>query len=420
MSKKRSLEEMELKTKYQYTYFIYPYIIEQKKYKDYLYGLLKNKKCNLKLFDRKKNVEMESYFLPEIKDKLFWSLDLNKESIKNYEKMDLKMKATVLAKKKGVFFEYHLGEDIPGKIGEKNGIFFDIEKVEIVCFHTGICFLLIKTVLDNGSSFSDVLNFNYKFKDIQSKALPSRTQEAIKIQTKKFNNMQSFLDFLQELAGPNILASKMNMDTEKLIAYSYTCLDQNSWNGHTDILLLEKEFEKYRTLKPASEQMNDQLDSNQSVLKEKYCYYGFSSNSTVLLTSESNIENYTKLLFEFENQGLYHFLYHLHQKLYLKKLNYEFQKSQKFDKVKEEFLDFVKKDWIYEVTNDAKGEMLDRYYKKEQNLEEAFLKLKSEYDLLYKEYEISKNNKHNNWLIMIISIMVIVNLINLWIIFGTK
>lgn len=45
---------MELKTKYQYTYFIYPYLIEEKNYQKYLYKLLKNEQCRLKLFDNKK------------------------------------------------------------------------------------------------------------------------------------------------------------------------------------------------------------------------------------------------------------------------------------------------------------------------------------------------------------------------------
>ena len=48
---------MELKTKYQYTYFIYPYLIEEKNYQDYLYKLLKNSQCKLKLFDNKKKVK---------------------------------------------------------------------------------------------------------------------------------------------------------------------------------------------------------------------------------------------------------------------------------------------------------------------------------------------------------------------------
>ncbi len=32
---------MDFKMKYQYTYFIYPYVIEEKKYRNYIYQLLK-------------------------------------------------------------------------------------------------------------------------------------------------------------------------------------------------------------------------------------------------------------------------------------------------------------------------------------------------------------------------------------------
>ena len=41
---------MELMTKYQYTYFIYPYVIEEKKYRRYLQNLLSNKKCKIIFF----------------------------------------------------------------------------------------------------------------------------------------------------------------------------------------------------------------------------------------------------------------------------------------------------------------------------------------------------------------------------------
>ena len=47
--------------------------------------------------------------------------------------------------------------------------FFKIRKLEIICFNTGICFLLIKTNLDNTDEFTDILNFNYRFRDIQKK-----------------------------------------------------------------------------------------------------------------------------------------------------------------------------------------------------------------------------------------------------------
>lgn len=404
---------MELKTKYQYTYFIYPYVIEKNKYVEYLYKLLKKKECTLKLFDRKKDIEIDTYFLPEIKEKLFWSLDLSKEGLKDYETMDLKMKANVLSKKNACIFEYSLGKDIPAKIGEEDGIFFDITKIEMVCFNTGICFLLIKTVLNEQANFSDVLNFNYKFRDIQSQTGKTKQQDNIKIQTNQFQNMQTFPEFIKQIAGLNIIAKQINLDTNRLITYSYTCLDQNSWNENTDLEIIEKEFEKYRHIGSAGEQIDDVTTKREPVYQEKYMYYGFSSNSTVLLTSASNIKNYTSLLFEYETVQLYHFIYHLHQKVYLKKINFEFAKTKDFSKVKGRFLNFAKKEWIYEVTNDIKGVILERYFKKAQRLEETFLKLKNEYDLLYKEYEVEKTNKHHSLIIAVVVIMIAINLVSL-------
>ena len=57
-------------------------------------------------------------------------------------------------------------KDIQGKTENRNGIFFKIPKIEIICFNTGICFLSIKTHIEESDKFADLLNFNYKFRDI--------------------------------------------------------------------------------------------------------------------------------------------------------------------------------------------------------------------------------------------------------------
>ena len=404
---------MKLKTKYQYTYFIYPYLIEENNYQKYIYKLLKNKNCKLKFFDNSKDMKIDSYFLPEIKNKMFWTLNMNQQGIKSYEAMDLKMKATVLSQRYCNIFEYNLEKDIQAKMGEKDGIFFDINKVIIVCFNTGICFLLMKTVLDTNTDFSDILNFNYKFRDIQSKIGHTSEYENIKIQTQKFDNMQKFSEFLVQLTGKNIIAPKINLDTNRLITYSYVCLDQETWNENTDILALEKEFEKYRSIKPANEQVNDITYQQDCIYKEKYLYYGFSKNSTVLLTSDINIQNYTELLFEYENVQLYHYIYYLHQKIYLNKLNYEIKQAKNFENIKSKFITFAKNDWIYEITNNITGTILDKYFRKELALDENFARLKTKYDLLYKDYEVNKTNKKSNWIIVIIGIIIIIGLIKL-------
>lgn len=404
---------MDFKMKYQYTYFIYPYLIEEKKYRNYIYALLKNANCKLKLFDRKKDVGIDTYFLPELKEKMFWSLEKKPSEIKELESMDKKMQATILSKMPCNIFEYTLEGDVPGKIGEAGGIFFDITKVEIICFNTGVCFLLLKTALTENQDFSDVLNFNYKFRDINSKAEHSKQYEAIKIQTGKLNNMQAFSEFIKKMAGRNLKARQINLDTDRLITYSYVCLNQASWNENTDIHLLEKEFEKFRMVRPAREQKEDVFLKEAYTYHEKYLYYGFSNNTTVLLTCDNNIKNYTTLPFQFENEQLYHFIFNLYKKVYLKKLNYEFQKTEQFERIKKEFLTFAKKDWIYEVTYDEIGKILEKYYEEEQILQTTFNKLKQKYDLLYKDYEISKNKQSNKWIIGIMVIMIIVNLIGI-------
>ena len=45
-------EVVELKTKYQYTYFIYPYLVDEKKYDKYILKLFKNKKCKFQIFEK--------------------------------------------------------------------------------------------------------------------------------------------------------------------------------------------------------------------------------------------------------------------------------------------------------------------------------------------------------------------------------
>ena len=49
---------MELKTKYQYTYFIYPYIINENKYDKYISKLLNNKNLKVRFFEKEKDLDI--------------------------------------------------------------------------------------------------------------------------------------------------------------------------------------------------------------------------------------------------------------------------------------------------------------------------------------------------------------------------
>lgn len=64
-------------------------------------------------------------------------------------------------------------------------------------------FLLIKTDLENNQNFSNLLDFNYKFKDINSEFSKLKEYNNIKIQTDEFSNMKEMPQFIQEVIGVN-------------------------------------------------------------------------------------------------------------------------------------------------------------------------------------------------------------------------
>ena len=65
---------MELKTNYQYTYFIHPFIVKENRYQKYLLKLLKDKKCNIKIFKKEKDLKI---FYPKLENFYFLVLTLH-------------------------------------------------------------------------------------------------------------------------------------------------------------------------------------------------------------------------------------------------------------------------------------------------------------------------------------------------------
>lgn len=101
---------------------VYPYLIDEKRMAGY-YELLLEDKFKLKIFDKKKNKAIYDYFMPSMREYLFWSFDLkNKESIADYNKMKNDLKAAICSRYTCNIFEK--GESI------------------VICFNTGICFAI--------------------------------------------------------------------------------------------------------------------------------------------------------------------------------------------------------------------------------------------------------------------------------------
>lgn len=172
------------------------------------------------------------------------------------------------------------GTDVQGKAGKEESIFFKIQKIEIICFQTGICFLNIKTNVEDSKEFSDVLNFNYKFKDIHSELKGLKEFENIKIQTNHLSDIQELSKIIEDITGRANGADDYDIDTNRFLTYSYTCIEGEYWNNTKNFEEISHEFFKYSHILPSS--YNSSFDKefgseNLKILsKWNYVRYGFS------------------------------------------------------------------------------------------------------------------------------------------------
>ena len=106
---------MELKTKYQYTYFIHPYIVKKSRYQKYILKLLKDPHCSMRIFQKQKDINLYTFFTHRIRNYMFRSFNLSKNKIAKLEELPDETKAAIISKNPCTIFEYELKKDIQGK-----------------------------------------------------------------------------------------------------------------------------------------------------------------------------------------------------------------------------------------------------------------------------------------------------------------
>lgn len=401
---------MELKTNYQYTYFIYPFAIKEENYKKYVSNLIKNKNYQIKFFDSFKDIELFKYFVPSVKEKIFQDFSFNKDKINEFYKLSLNQKIKILEKQNCLIFEYTLENEMQGKIEEKDGIFFNIPKIELICFNTGICFLSFKTHLQETNNFDDILNFNYKFENINLENKNIRKIDNIKIQTNVFSNMNKISEIIEDITGKKIENRKIGMDENVFLVYTYACLESNYWNKEDDFENIENEFVKLAEVKPNDVNINVDYDKLSVLANSSYLKMRINDKCVAVICSAKDMENYTKFPEIYENQYLYTYIIALHQKYYLKKLNIEL-KNKPSVAIKK-FINFTNNVWISEITTDSFGQKLYKRCKEKLNMEEIFNEVKSKYDIFYKKLNIEKHKLTNKLIIILLVICLIIGLGN--------
>jgi len=227
--------------------------------------------------------------------------------------------------------------------------------------------------------------------------------------------MKDVSSIIKELTGVNNNTKKIDFNNENFLVYSYTCLDQSSWNEDSENESIKNEFIKYKNILQANTQIAEIEDSNerQQLYDNKYVRYGFSNKGTVLLTSDINHLTYTKIAQKYKSEYLYTYILTLYKKLLLKKLNYQFNKETEFKIVEKDFLDFTKQLWIQEITSDDLGKKMIKNWENILETDEMFMKLKNEYDVLYKKYNVETSQKNNKVILAVIGVVIAVNIISI-------
>lgn len=405
---------MELKTRYQYTYFIQTFTMKESKYSKYILKLLRDPRFKLRVFKKDKDLEIYTHFLPKMKEFLFKTFELDDRTKQaKFEELPIETRAAVLSRYPSVTFEYELEQDIQGKTVDENSIFFKIQKIGLVLFNTGICFLYLKTNIEGSEEFSDVLNFNYKFRDINQEGNNLRNYDNIKVQANSFENIEALQDFINNITGPNIESLKLNLDIERFYTYSYTCIKQDAWNVSTSFDNIKNDFLKYVNILSNDSNTNSVMCENSKVIGlSKYSKVGISKLGVNLLSSDCDINNYTVLPSEYENQYFYTYILSLYLKVYLKKLNYEFKEGKDIEVTRKKFIDFTKKLWIQEITSDDMGSLYYNYIKDVLEIEKLYNDVKNKYNILYSELKIEKNEKLTGFIVLVLVATLVFNIVN--------
>lgn len=404
---------MELKINYQYTYFVYPFIVKEDKYRNYMLRLLRNNKLKIKTFEKEKDLLLYKYFTPKVREFLFSSFSMPHSKVKKLLELPIETRAAAISQFPCTILEYQLEKDIEGNNADRNGISFKIKKLEVICFNTGICFVVIKTNIEDSNNLSDVINFNYKFREIYQENSLSNNDN-INIQLKNVDGTESLIDLIKDIIGSSVETVKLGINTERFLTYSYVCIDGRMWNQDSSFDSIKNNYIKYANVLPVDDNSNIK-DKSTTISAWKYAKLGITKTAITLFTSNIEMNNFTILPDEFENQYFYTYILNLYKRIYLKKINYEFmnaENSKQIHKTRKKFVDFTQKLWVQEVTEEENGNILNQRFKNKFEIENTYYKMKNKYDILYKEMNIEKNSKRIKYITFILIATLIFNILN--------
>jgi hypothetical protein len=407
---------MSLSAKYQYSHFIYPFLVEKNKYTNFINNLLEqDKNWKLKIHEHKEDEETYNFFLPYMKKFLFPTLFWNSDYIKKYKSMSNSKKANILKKASCVTFEFNLDSIKTSTEAKKRyGVIdFDIISIKVICFEPGVCFLDIKTEVEDDNEYIDfdnILDFNNMFREVTPR---NSSNSKYNIKARGIDNINDIVIFIKSIISGYESNDLDKIYYDKMFTYSYVCIGKEEWNEDTNFEILKNDFYKFQYVvdSKSSAIFNTdcaKLDEN-TYSRWKYSMFGFSRESGVVLVSENEKYNITKMPHNFEKGYLYMLLLAFYQRMCLINFLQDILKKDKtmIPKLNSDLTKFTHFSWFSQITNSEHGMDIWKRWQKAFELPELYDEVHREYVEYYNTVVTSGQEKINILLIILYSASVV-------------
>ncbi len=404
---------MGLKAKYQYTHFIYPFVVEDKKYTNFISSLLsKSKQWKMYVSEHKNDEELYNFYLPYMRRFLFPTIFWSSEYKKIFKGMNILKKSNIVSKLSCVTFEYNLANIKTGSVTAKHygEIDFDISKIALICFEPGICFLDIKTELEYDEElidFNKILDFNHYFRNLTPRSISKIDQKNV-IKAKNIDKIESIAKFIKSVTSDFETNDLEKIYYDKMFTYSYVCVD--SWNKKDDFKNIENDFYK---LQYVMESKSTAIFNNEfSKLKEnsysrwEYSKFGFSKESGVVLVSDKEKYDITRMPYMYEKTYLYMLLLAFYQRISLINFSQDLLKEDKtmVKTLKERFTRFTNISWFSQITNSEHGMDVWRKWQLAFELPSLFEEVRKEY-MQYYDFVVANGQERINQILLIMYVV---------------
>lgn len=405
---------MSLEAKYQYTHFIYPFVIEGKNYVPFIKSILKNsEQWTLKIDEYKSDENLYNFFLPYIRKFLFPTLFLKNSSIKKIKRLEINKKASILSKMSCISFNYNLSNIKLGNVSGRryDAINFDISDVKLICFENKICFLDIKAQVEEDSEdieFSKILDFNHAFRLLTPKN-NTYDKNKIKIKGKNIDSTENIIAFINSVIAEFESKDIEKIYYDKMFTYSYVCVDQKYWSNDQDFENIGDDFLKFQYVMDGKNttQFNKSNDYLNSALyhRWKYSIFGFSGESGVVMVSDKDEFNITRMPYDFEKIYINMLYLALYQRISL--INFS-QYLLRFDKtmiakLNTKLTEFTHSSWFNQITNSEHGSDIWLKWQQAFRLDQLYDEVHREY-MEYYELIKASNESQINFIFIILSI----------------